>query len=80
MAHLEMWVEGVPLDDITLACVLKACASNGDTTDVSWTYVVIIFIGLENELLISGNLETDVYAKYSLLAKTQQLNAGMLRS
>ena len=71
MCYEKMWVEGVPLDDITLACVLRACVSNGDTMDVSWTYVEIILTGLEKELHISGTLVTDVYAKYSLLAETQ---------
>ena len=66
-----MWVEGVPLDDITLACVLKACVSNGDTTDVSWIYVEIILTGLEKELLIGSTLVTRVYAKYSILVETQ---------
>ena len=69
----------MPLDDITLACVLKACVSNGDIADVSRTYVEVILTGLEKELLTSGTLVTNVYAKYSLLAETQQLIGGMLR-
>ena len=74
MCYEKMWVEGVPLDDITLACVLKACVSNGDTTDVSWIYVEIILTGLEKELLASSTLVSDVYVKYSLLTETQHVS------
>ena len=69
-----MWVGGAPLDDITLACVLKACVSNGDTTDISWIYVEIILKWLEKEILIGSTLVTDVYAKYSLLVETQEVS------
>ena len=73
MCYENMWVEGVPLDDITLACVLKTCVRNGDT-DVSWIYVEIILKELEKDLLIGNTLVTDVYVKYSLLAETQQVS------
>ena len=63
----------MPLDDITLACVLKACASIGDTSDVSRIHDEIILKGLEKELLIGSTL-VDVYAKYSLLAETQHVS------
>ena len=51
LCYEKMWVEGVPLDAITLAYVLKACVSNGDTIDVSWIYVEIILKGLERSSL-----------------------------
>ena len=68
LCYEKMQVEGVPLDAITLACVLKACVSIGDTSDVSRIHDEIILKGLEKELLIGSTL-VDVYAKYSLLAE-----------
>ena len=62
----------MPLDGITLACVLKACVSIGDTSDVLQIHDEIILKGLEKELLIGSTL-VDVYAKYSLLAEAQHV-------
>jgi pentatricopeptide repeat protein len=70
----QMKSEGLFPDDITFACVLKACGSAGDIENGERIHDEILTSGLLDTNAFLGTALVDMYAKCGSLAKSQAVH------
>ncbi|KAI5064610.1 hypothetical protein GOP47_0021280 [Adiantum capillus-veneris] len=69
---------GLCLDEITYACILKACGSMQDADMGLKIHFVIVSMGLLQKIVVLGNALVDLYAKRGALQRAQKVLEELL--
>ncbi|KAH7387961.1 hypothetical protein KP509_16G050700 [Ceratopteris richardii] len=69
----RMLQDGIIPDEVTFVCSLKACGNIGDLKRGQEIHEVVERRGVIEQSLIIGNTLIDMYAKFGLISKSQQV-------